>query len=189
MRDQPHVESRPPRRPVRLSTLVVYAVLGAVLGSVLSGVVWVLATRNPLPELTPSQLEQARRRWQQHGPASYQMTISLEPPPGGNTPESGRRIRVRVTGHQAVSVTQHPGGELPRRSWDYWTVPGLFDVLQRELENRQHPQRAFGVSDPRMVVLRCRFDPQYGYPRQYQRVVRGRGLQSRWEVVEFRPRP
>ncbi len=171
------------RRPARLSTLVAYALLGALLGSVLSGVVWVLATRDPLPELTPRRLEQARQLWRQRGPRNYEMTLVL------GDPQGGERIQIRVEGGRAVSAVRRPGGELPRRVWDFWTVTGLFDILQRDLENRQNPQRAFGVSNAAMVVLRCRFDPQYGYPRQYQRVVRGRGLQSRWSVVRFRPLP
>ncbi len=167
--------------------MVVYALLGALLGSALSGVVWVLATRNPLPELTPQRLEQARRLWQQRGPRSYEMTLLLGDPENESSQEPTQRIQIRVEKERPVAVRRHPGGELPRRVWDYWTVPGLFDVLQRDLENRQSPQRAFGVSDPAMVVLRCRFDPQYGFPRQYQRIVRTRGLQSHWSVIEFRP--
>ncbi len=183
--------SREPSRqpPVPWTRLAAYAVLGAVLGTALSGVVWVLATRNPLPALTSQRLEQARELWQRHGPESYRMTILLGSPQQQAAGEEVPRIVVQVEKGKPISVTQQPGGMLPRRVWDYWTVPGLFDVLQRDLENRQHPQRAFGVSSPEMVVLRCRFDPQYGFPRQYQRVVRSRGLQSRWTVTHFEPLP
>ena len=183
--------SREPSRqpPVSWTRLAAYAVLGAVLGTALSGVVWVLATRNPLPALTPQRLEQARRLWQRRGPENYRMTILLGSPQQQAAGEEVPRIVVQVEKGKPISVTQQPGGVLPRRVWDYWTVPGLFDVLQRDLENRQHPQRAFGVSSPEMVVLRCRFDPQYGFPRQYQRVVRSRGLQSQWTVTHFEPLP
>ncbi len=175
--------------PRRTSTLIASAALGVLLGSGLSLVVWVLATRRPLPDLTPQRLHQAQQRWKASGPDSYTLEILLGTTNPNADDGSKERIVVQVRQGEVVHAERRPGGPLPRRSWAYWSVPGLFDVLQRDLENRQRSQKVFGVSDPSMIVLRCRFDPQYGFPTHYQRYVRTRGMQSQWVVVRFQPEP
>jgi hypothetical protein len=65
-----------------------------------------------------------------------------------------------------------------RRTWYYWSVPGMFDVLERDLEAAEEEQ----------LLLRADFDPATGYPRRYERAMLRTRQQTQWEVVRFATR-
>jgi hypothetical protein len=71
----------------------------------------------------------------------------------------------------------------PRRTWEYWTIPEQFAMLQRELTGE--PQQLFGVAERSQVILHAEFDPQTGYPRRYRRQVLGADQEIHWEIVKF----
>jgi hypothetical protein len=37
------------------------------------------------------------------------------------------------------------------------------------------------------MIIRAEFDPKYGYPRQYDRVVLGTDFEIHWKVTRFEP--
>jgi hypothetical protein len=171
------------RRLLRRSHVVAGAALGVVLGTIV--VALLLSRREAIdaPPLTDDALLAARQRWESHRPTSYRMRVRLQ-----RGAEPDERIVVEVDGSRATSLVRN--GQVPpqRRTWDYWTVEGLFDMLALDLEHRADPQQAFGVADPEQVRLYAEFDAHYGVPRRYVRIVQAARGDLRWVVEEFTPR-
>lgn len=150
-------------------TLVVLAIVAIVLVS---------RFRDPTPELTIDALHAAQRRWQAHGPASYDLELTL----GGATPG---RVQVKVRDGEATDMVRN--GERPedRRSWNVWTVPGQFAMMARELELAADPQREMNAPAGTRLLLRAQFDPELGYPVHYHRMVVGQAPEVEWTISVF----
>ena len=133
------------------------------------------------PELTRSELDDARERWRTHGPASYTLAIQM----AGRLTDH-RTITVENGTVVEMTVDGEPASET---SWEYWSVEGLFSFLEDELDNKADPPPSLGVSGPDQIVLRARFDPDLGYPSRFLRHLLGRQMGTEWEVVEFEARP
>lgn len=159
-----------------------HLMLGIAAGVALSAVTAVLASvllfRQPLPVLDEAALSSARQQWNTHGPSSYKIDIAL----GGS--QSGQ-IHVEVRGREVVQMTRDGVVPRQRRTWDYWSIPNQFDMMRQDLDSAQSPQRAFGVSSPDQVDLRAKFDPQYGYPLVYRRMVSGSPHDVEWRITRF----
>lgn len=159
----------------------ILAVLGGVvLGSLaclLAFVAMFVARRESLPPLTRAAYEAALERWQAHGPASYELDVVLE----GRQPG---RIHVEVRRGQVTRMTRDGIQPSQQRTWDYWTVPGQFDTLDRELEMAANPQASFNAR-PGSVIQQAAFDPTYGYPLHYRRFVLGTDFEVDWQVTAF----
>ncbi len=139
----------------------------------------VLSLRQEAAPLTAERLEAARRLWESRRPADYTLEIEMR-----GALRDRRRIEVRGT--EVVRMTTGETEVAPQAS-AYWTVEGLFQFLETDLANAARPRDAFGVSDPEAVVLRARFDPEWGYPAYFLRHVLGRRQSVEWVVREFRP--
>ena len=72
-----------------------------------------------------------------------------------------------------------------QRTWDYWSVPGMFDTIQTELDAAADRDGSFAGQPASQLVLRAEFDPQYGYPRRYHRILLHARQELEWEVVTF----
>jgi len=147
---------------------------------VVVGVVWLLRTLLPgLPQFTEADLAAAQARWRAHEVRDYDLTIVL----------AGRKneeIQVVVRGGEPTAVVRNGLPLKEARTMRPWTVPGLFETLETDLDNAAHPAEKFGSADVR-VVLRAEFDPQNGIPRRYLQQVYGRLDDLTWTVTEFRP--
>lgn len=170
----------PVRRPRRLGPRVAGLLVGALLGLVLPVlVISLFRSGHQLPALTPERLEAARAAWQAHGPDSYEMEIRI----------AGRRpgtVRITVLDGEPVAMTRDGVTPKRRASWDAWTVPGMFDTLELELADADHPERGFGASPQARVVELARFDDRTGCPLEYQRYILGTPLDMSWQVTEFK---
>jgi hypothetical protein len=161
---------------------VLIGVLGFVIGVPVSlGLISFVARVNRIPELTTATLDSAEQRWQQAKIVNYDATIEI----------TGRRagvVIVEVRQGEPVSLTRD--GVTPKRvdTWQAWTVAGMLETLQLELELAETPQKAFGVPQRSQVVLRAEFDPEHGLPRRYQRVVMGADNELSWTVKAFTKR-
>jgi len=164
----------------RLGPLIVGVFFGGVAGLLVAVVFGVWLFRDPLPRLTPERLDAAVKRWREKGPASYDLDLTLS---GGQT----GLIHIEVRDGEVTAMTRNGRTPDQRRTWDYWSVENQLDALGQELESARNPQRAFGVSSESSVVLRAEFDPRYGYPRIYHRIVLGQSSELRWEVTSFVP--
>lgn len=183
MTERPSTNGRPLPREGRRNRPR-FVLLGAVLLLALAGAVMLLLAffRDPLPPLELADLEAAEARWRAEGPADYDLDLQL----GGARPGS---VHVEVRGGEVTAMTRD--GQTPdqRRTWDVWSVEGQFDTLFRELELADAPAREMQVDAATRLVLRAEFDPRFGYPQRYRRIVLGQGPEVYWEVTRFRALP
>lgn len=165
------------RRPRRISLRFVAGsiVLGVALGLIVTLVLLILSSRGQPPRMTAEGLKAAERRWRDHGPASY--TMEIEQSGGING-----KIHVEVRSEQVTAM--HINGETaPPRLWDNWSVPGLFEIIQLDLDrNQQSP-------DSPVVFQQAEFDAANGLPRVYRRSELSAGQTVEWRIVAFRPLP
>ena len=170
--------ARPRRQRIRASRLAIGLLMAALGG--MAGVVGALAMlRTPAPPLlTRESLEAAMDRWRQNGPHDYALTVAVH----GKEPAV-----IELTVRQGKVESMKLDGLAPRRrmSGEYWTVPGQFDVIQQEMDNKQNPEKTFGVAEPSLVVLRAEFDARLGYPMRYQRELLGGRGELSWEVTKL----
>lgn len=165
------------RRLLHLGPLAGGAMVGVVLALGVMLVLAIAARRSAAPSVTSEALRAAIARWRQHGPRDYDMVVEVS---GAQT---GRyEVRVRDGGPIAGNRDGRP---LNRRTATYWTVPGLFDVIQHDLKYVDDPQRGFNAPAGSTVILRAEFDPELGLPRTYQRSILGQSWDIEWQVTEF----
>jgi hypothetical protein len=162
--------------------VVLGAVTGLVLGTLVSLVVLVWLLREDLPLLTEDALAAAEARWADQGPADYDVDLRIEGTRGGT-------VHVEVRDREVVAMTRDGVTPEQRRTWYFWSVPGQFDTLREDLESAADPQQGFGAPSGTRAVLRAAFDPRFGYPRIYDRMLSGTALSVRWEVTRFEPIP
>lgn len=172
--------ARPRRgRPRRRSLWILGAAAAALAGIVVALIVIARQQRSSLPRVTAELLDAAGQRWSSDGPKSYDMEISLLV--GGQT----GKIELQVRDGQVTAMRRD--GQVPRqkRTWSYWSVPNQLEMIRADLEHRENPRQAFGVSDPSQVELRADFHPLWGYPKKYHRQVLGGKAEIGWEITRF----
>lgn len=157
-------------RAQRKLRLLSGALLGGLLGLAIAGVIVVGTRPATMPELTRARLREAEARWHEAAPRDYLLEVTV----------SGSQSAVYVVEVQEgepVQATRNNRPLLQRRTWDAWTVPGLFDVIASDLDAVENNQQR--------LQLRCQFDPEYGYPAKYERIEFGTGLHITFEVTRF----
>lgn len=165
---------------VKRSGLGLLAGLG-ILAFVLLALVFSFAGSQRLPMLTPETLDAAIARWENNGPTGYDADIVIQ----GNRPGV-----VHVEVRQGVVTRMIRDGKAPsqERTWSVWSVPGQFDMIERELELADDPEGEMQASRGTKLWLRCEFDPDYGYPKKFHRAVSGGGPEVYWQVESFLPK-
>jgi Family of unknown function (DUF6174) len=156
-------------------------VLGMGLGLVVALVVFFAIRRSAAggpPRLTGEDYDSAVRRWDERGPASYDVDLEL----GGNRPG---KIHVEVRGGEVTHMTRDGVEPKQKRTWDYWSVPGQLETIGQELEMARDPAGSFKAPGASQVVMWAEFDPELGYPRQYDRVVLGADFEVHWKITRF----
>jgi Family of unknown function (DUF6174) len=130
-----------------------------------------------LPQLTKERLEAAIVLWKRAGPHSYDLDLKK----GGVRPGP---IHVEVRQGRVTKVTID-GREPSPWTWDTWTVAGQFETIERELELAEDPVHQMATEAGTTIRLRCEFDEDYGYPREYRRLVSGAAPAVSWSVTRF----
>lgn len=180
-RDSQHGEDTSAGKPRRFrpAALIVGTLLGAM--AVAAGLfTYALLNRNTTPLLTRADYEAAADRWNASGPTDYNLDLVLS----GNRPG---KIHVEVRNGHATKMERDGVVPSQERTWYYWTVPGMMDTIAEELEMAESPAKSFNASGASEVIQRAEFDPEYGYPRKYDRVVLGADFEIHWEVTRFEP--
>lgn len=136
-----------------------------------------------LPVITPADLAAAQKRWEAAAATmtDYDLTVVLA---GRQTGE----LKIQVRDGEPISLTRNGTALREPRTWQPWTVPGMFDTLATDFDNAARPAEKYGSPDVR-VVLRAEFDEKLGYPRRYLQQVYGRLDDLSWTVTEFRSVP
>jgi hypothetical protein len=124
-------------------------------------------------QLRPEDLQAARARWQQNGPADYDLEYTQQ----GLTPE---QFTVRVRRHRVESVTS-AGRPLPPGSYPFDDMESLFRFIADRLEEDSRPE------SPRTYAV-AGFSPRDGHVIHYVHSVVTR--RERIQIdVELRPVP
>ena len=132
-----------------------------------------------IPKLTEARLEAAQDLWDRQGPPSYDMDLEIR----GAQPGS---VHIEIRDGEVTAMTRD-GRSPPQRTWGVWSVPGLFETLERELVLAEDPQHEMDVAAGTELQLRCEFDPAYGFPRRYHRYATGGAPEVFWRVTQFEP--
>jgi hypothetical protein len=150
-------------------------------GALVLGVATALVIRSDsMAELTNERLAQARDRWSRHAPADYDLEVLVHADRLEET-----HFQLRVGDGEVLEALQN--GSVRAARADAYTVAGLFDILERELELALDPSSGFGAPAGYGVYLKARFDPDYGYPQRYRRSVGGTSNGVEITVVRFVP--
>jgi hypothetical protein len=161
-------------RPSSRTLVFVIASVALAIGCVLLALQFFVAER--LPALNEHALEAAMARWSEHAPADYDMDIELRGAQPG-------KIHVEVRNGEVTSETRD-GRDPGRSTWGTWSVPGMFDTLERDIQIAADPQAEIQAAAGTTWRLRCEFDPRLGYPTRYHRMVTG-GPEVYWIVTQF----
>jgi hypothetical protein len=132
----------------------------------------------PLPTLDEAALDRAETLWDEEGPASYDLDLMIR----GERPGP---VHIEVRSGEVTAMTRDGVAPRQRRTWEYWTVPSQFDMMRRDLVGALDPAEGFNVPPDARVIMRARFDPQYGYPAHYQRSIPGTHNEVEWEITRF----
>ena len=166
------------RRALRASDVAVGVAVGGLITLVAIAVIVIVSRRHGTPALTLEALHAANERWTAHGPPDYKLDITVD----GRQPS---RYHIEVVAGKPTMV-QRNDREIARRNWPYWTVPGLFDIIEHDMECADDPTRGFGAQPGSTAVLRADFDPRLGYPRVFERLILGEPqLDMTWQVTRF----
>jgi hypothetical protein len=160
-----------------------WIVLGSclgLLGSCVAGLYWFNRPAEPPPPvLTQQRLDEAWRRWREHGPDSYHLEVVVQGDVGG-------KVVLDVRDGEVISMSRDGRTPSQKRTWVYWTVPNQLGVLETDLSHAQNAPRGF-ERETSPAVLRAEFDSEYGYPSRYRREsLGGMGAMS-WQITRFEP--
>jgi hypothetical protein len=172
-------------RPRTWRWVVFFAVLASLAGlGIVLPIVYNLGQ-----QLRPEQLEAARRLWDEHGPADYDLTFAVT----YDRERLAERHIVRVRGGQVVFASCEgelvqlgpalaaavglPIGGLGRGTG--LGVPGIFDHIEALLRQQS--------TEGRRNFLVAVFDPHEGYPRRFIYRLRGTRTREEWDVRLWKP--
>ena len=165
-------------RARRMLVLVAAALLGGLCSSLGVLAFVMLSRQERLPQLTRQQLSEAMQRWEQISPPSYDIEIKLK--------TRGDEVhRIKMRDRQVVAYWRNEIAMRRKRTFDTWTVDGMFSTIERDLEHVE--AIAEGTADaltPRLMLW-ATFDSQFGYPSRYRRVQWGADGEVTWQVVTF----
>jgi hypothetical protein len=152
--------------------------LGLVAALLVTAIVFFFAIRSNTPRLTRAEYDAAVERWEKNGPADYDLDLELT----GNRPST---IHVEVRQGEVVHMLRDGVEPRQKRTWDYWSVAGQLETIGEELEMAKDPATSFNVPAGSQVVMWAQFDPQWGYPREFHRVVLGASFEVHWTITRF----
>ena len=64
-------------------------------------------------------------------------------------------------------------------------MPGQLETICQELDMARDPANSFKTKAVTGMVMWAEFDPQYGYPHVYDRVVLGGDFEVHWRITRF----
>ncbi len=125
----------------------------------LLGAVWGL--REPVVPLTAEALAGARDLWAKADIRDYDVSYRMH----------GSLCEVKVR-DGVVTELEVDGRQSRSADWGSYSMVGLFDLLELELENMDDPNGPF-VGGNETVVARVRFNADHGYVERYLRAGGG----------------
>ena len=134
--------------------------------------------RDDTPRLTRESYASARARWEQKAITDYTLDVLKE-----LDRQAPERLRTVVRDGQATSLTINDAA-VPKNAT--YTVGGIFDIIERELEMADAKEKQPG--QPGDVALRALFDAETGVPLVFKRLA-GSGKSVILTVTRFEVEP
>lgn len=173
--------TEPARRMRRIATYTTAGLLGIAAGIVGLLAMVMLRHQQTLPKLTPEAFYEAKARWEESAPPSYNIQVAV----------TGRQAAVyyaEVRDGEVFAATRD-GQVLSRlRTIDTWTVPGMFATIQSDVHHLEQRLAGTADQDTPQLLLRGFFDEQTGVPLRYHRTELqkwGPNTEVMWEVTRF----
>jgi hypothetical protein len=143
-------------------------------GAFLAGLIAALwFVREPTERLTPENLKAARQKWREAEITDYELEFRMQ----------GSPCEVKVRGGVVEDIRM--GGRIPTSSdWSMYTVEGLFDTLEMELEALGRTA-GDGQAATQPAQMRVRFHPRVGYVERYLRSGIGPSGGASIEMIRF----
>lgn len=169
--------------PRRKTNRILAATLGGGLALLLAlaVLIWMRGGTRLAP-VTDASLALARQQWEQNRPPNYDMTIRVN-----TDKESIYQVQVRNGVPKAMWQNDQPRTE--RRSMDAWTVDGMLDVIDLDLETISRRASGGDAANLPQLALRGQFDHKWGIPRQYYRIDSRSNHEVAWEIIVWEPLP
>jgi hypothetical protein len=167
-------ESRRRRRLPRRATIFAIGSIVFAIVALLLAVEFFVVER--IPPMTQADVDRAKKLWLERGPTDYDMSIELRGAQPG-------KVEVSVR-HRVVAAETRNGRVPPEHTWDTWSVPGMFDTLEKDLDIAENPEQTIQAPPGAKWQLFCEFDPDLGIPRRYHRLASG-GPEVYWRVTKF----
>jgi hypothetical protein len=166
-----------PRFPLR--KLAWGMVLGCAAGVALAIGVAVWLNRGQPPMMKPAELDAAEERWRKHGPADYDLDLDAS---------LGLAGRMHVEVRKAEVVAMVLDNQSTRRHlWEYWSVPGLLEVIRLDRDRNTAAAHDPAGAQPEPVLQQAVFDSEYGFPVEYRRTAQSTGQTGGWRITRFQP--
>lgn len=142
---------------------------------IITAVVMLFIARESTEPLTTEALRSAMQRWQAGDVSDYRIRYEMH----------GSLYDVNV--QDGIVMTATADGK-PIRSAEpgAYSVDGLFQTLELELENRSDPRGAF-ARQATTIAMRVRFNEKLGYIERYLRSSGGMGRGASIVLLEFQP--
>ena len=176
-KDQSH-DSAAIKKAKRRATVLFTGLLGAVSGIV---IVLLYQSGEPIPQFSKDDFEAAQQKWRSAAVDTYEIEIDV-------TGRQSATYRVKVVAGNVVEAFRNDRPLKQRRTMGTWSVPGMFDTMLSDVENRELFQSGKGDRNTPQVTLRCKFHPEYGFPLLYQRLEHRKfasNMEVTWTVTRF----
>jgi hypothetical protein len=116
--------------------------------------------------LTLRSLQHGENLWLKQAMPHYEIKLTIS----GDRIQSGDFVS-EVKDDIVVHVTRN--GESISSKDPFYSIPGMFQFLQDELDMSKDPQRYWNASKGARLYQRAHFDPGNGFVRRYLRSVSG----------------
>lgn len=144
----------------------------ALVAGLLFGLIWM---REPTVPMTAANLTAARDRWNDVGPSSYRLEYRMN------------RDIYHISVDDGIVIEATVNGQRPRMDdLGAYSMDGLFDLLQTELENISDPVGPF-AGRAETVMARVRFHPADGHIERYIRNSAGVARGAEVQILQFEP--
>jgi hypothetical protein len=142
-------------------------------GFVIGAIGAVLWFREPMEPLTREGLAAARQRWRAAAVRAYEVRYRMH------------GSEYVIHGRDGIVEEASVNGRPPTTSnLNVYSIDGLFDTLEQELENSTDPAGPF-AGRAETVLMRVRFNRELGYLERYLRSSGGQGRGASIEMIEF----
>ncbi len=129
--------------------------------------------RQPMSPLTRESLAAARQRWRDAAVPAYSARYRMHGSEYAIEWRNGIVENALVNGRPPTTTALHA-----------YTIDGLFDTLEEELDNLTDPGGPF-AGRVGAVLMRARFNDRLGYVERYLRSSGGHGRGASIEMIEF----